>query len=387
MNPQKGSSSSRTSDVSSRGRSSSKTSDVSSKGSSSSKTSDGSSKGSSSSKTSDGSSKGSSSSKTSDGSSKGSSSSKTPDVPSETSHKDDSSSKKDKNKHTPIQDSSKKHRRKPSCSRDSSVSSVEVITIDSDSDAEFDTLIGDDEVDITKVKVELNEALAEGDKKESRKILKQTMQYTKDNKIKCPLGCSSTFSSPNNMFIHVENRICKEKTQDRCTLVCRFGNCNHTNVTPGAMKAHEYKHLGLKEYVCPVVGCGRDYAHNSSLMNHKYAKHSKLFPPPESWYLMHCPAQSASATGNLPVSDDDDETNPKKKTDEKTKKKNDDSTKTKKKQDDDTKGKKKKEKKGKHKKDKKRKKHKKSKEGEQDETSKQKKTGHTFDSSESSYTE
>ena len=209
----KSSSSSKTSDVSSKGSSLSKTSDVSSRGSSLSKTSDLSSKSSSSSKTSDVSSRGSSSSKTSDLSSKGSSLSKTPDVPSETSHKDDSSSKKDKNKHTPIQDSSKKHRRKPSCSRDSSVSSVEVITIDSDSDAGFDTLIGDDEVDITKVKVELNEALAEGDKKESHKILKQTLQYTKDNKIKCPLGCLSSFSSPNNMFIHVKNRICKEKNK------------------------------------------------------------------------------------------------------------------------------------------------------------------------------
>ena len=171
----KGSSSSKTSDVSSEGISSSKTSDVSSKGSSLSKTSDVSSKGRSSSKTSDVSLKGNSSSKTSDVSSKGSSLSKTPDVsrgvPSETSHKDTSSSKKDKTKHTPIQDLSKKHRRKPrrkpSRCRDSSVSSVEVITIDSDSDAEFDTLIADDEVDITKVKVELNEAIAEGDKKES----------------------------------------------------------------------------------------------------------------------------------------------------------------------------------------------------------------------------
>ena len=249
-----------------------------------------------------------------------------------------------------------------------------MITIDSESDVEFDTLIN--EVNISKVKVELNEAIAEGDKKESRKILKQTLKYTKDGKIKCPLGCLSTFSSPNNMFIHVENRICKEKTEDRCTLVCRFGNCNHTNVTPGAMKAHEYKHLGLKEYFCPVVGCRRDYAHNSSLTNHKYAKHSKLFPPPESWYLMHCPAQSASATGNLPISETSgDETNTNKKSDNaKTKKKSDDSTKTKKKDetkkkddDDDTKGKKKKDKKSKHKKDKKRKKHKKSKEGEQDE--------------------
>ena len=118
-------------------------------------------------------------------------------------------------------------------------------------------------------------------RKAYRKTLKNLAKRNKEGKILCPRGCSSTFTSNNNMYIHVENEVCTKPVSERSVLRCKWSNCSFTCVTQGNLKNHHLGHLDLKDYVCEI--CGKDFAHGSSLTNHKHGLHSDIYPPPADW--------------------------------------------------------------------------------------------------------
>ena len=110
-------------------------------------------------------------------------------------------------------------------------------------------------------------------------IIKNMVQKNESGRVMCPLKCGKDFKSVANMFCHVDDEVCIKKISERSTLVCRIRECDHTSVTAGAMKAHEYSHFNLKPYECPVEGCDRCYAQPTSLSNHKHIKHKEIFGP------------------------------------------------------------------------------------------------------------
>ena len=183
------------------------------------------------------------------------------------------------------------------------VNEDEIVVINSDSESEIEYL-GEGEmdvmVDLTKVKKEKTDAsgspaagssnissttgssnMSPSERKLYRKKLKKMVKRNTDGRIMCPMSCKSSFTTYNNMYIHVENEICTKPVSERVNLRCQWSNCNFSCVTAANMRNHHLSHLEIKDYVCPV--CGRDYAHGSSLVNHKHGKHPDIYPPTADW--------------------------------------------------------------------------------------------------------
>ena len=115
------------------------------------------------------------------------------------------------------------------------------------------------------------------DRKLYRKKLKRMVKRNSDGRIMCPMNCKSSFTTYNNMYIHVENEICTKPVSEHNNLRCQWSNCSFSCVTVANMKNHHLSHMELKDYVCPI--CGKDYTHGLSLVNHKHGKHPDIFPP------------------------------------------------------------------------------------------------------------
>ena len=156
----------------------------------------------------------------------------------------------------------------------------------SDSSYEFPTIPEQkiEQVDLMKVKKEKGVGKGKDDEISqieglTRNIIKNMVQKNESGRVMCPLKCGKDFKSVANMFRHVDDEVCIKKISERSTLVCRIKECDHTCVTAGAMKAHEYSHFNLKPYECPHEGCDCCYAQPTSLNNHKHIKHKEIFGP------------------------------------------------------------------------------------------------------------
>ena len=103
----------------------------------------------------------------------------------------------------------------------------------------------------------------------------------------CPFKCGSSFTTANNMYIHVEREVCHKDLKEQNMIWCRFEDCEHETVTQSAMHNHKMGHLGLKDYICPDPSCGQSFGHGSSLINHKYGIHYDIFKPLKSWMRVH----------------------------------------------------------------------------------------------------
>ena len=133
--------------------------------------------------------------------------------------------------------------------------------------------------DLTKVKTEKG---VPGSSRVNRKTLKRLITKDEHGKILYPFKCGLSFTTANNMYIHIEREVCQKDLKERNMIRCRFKDCKHETVTESAMHNHEMGHLGLKDYVCPVPSCGQSFSHGSSLINHKYGLHYNIFKPPKS---------------------------------------------------------------------------------------------------------
>ena len=139
--------------------------------------------------------------------------------------------------------------------------------------------------------------MSPSERKLYRKKLKKMVKRNTDGHIMCPMSCKSSFTTYNNMYIHVENEICMKPVSECVNLCCQWSNCNFSCVTAANMRNHHLSHLEIKDYICPV--CGRDYAHGSSLVNHKHGKHPDIYPPTADWLakkgLMKSDAKDSSS--------------------------------------------------------------------------------------------